>query len=91
MSTVVYSVMLYAAPVWQKALNFAKYRGMTEKVQRRISLPICSSYRTVSTETSVLLADTPPFDLHVEKRLEVQRRGKKNTRGYGSNHKPMAK
>lgn len=76
MSTVVYSIMLYAAPVWQRALRFAKYREMAERVQRRISLRVCSAYRTVSTEAAILLADTPPFDLLVQERVELHRRGK---------------
>lgn len=76
MSSVVYSILLYAAPVWRKAINIAKYRKLTEKVQRRISLRICSAYRTLSTEAAVLLADTPPIDLLIEERTELYRRGK---------------
>lgn len=72
---VVYSVLLYGAPTWERALRYAKYRKLLEKVQRRIALRICSAYRTVSLEAVVLLAGTPPIDLLVDERVEVHNRG----------------
>lgn len=73
LASVVDSVMLYAAPVWVRALKQKSGRGILEKVQRRTALRICSAYRTASTEAVVVLAGVPPLELLAEERCRIYR------------------
>ena len=61
--SVVQSVVLYAAPAWEGALKFKKYRSMIRAVERKCAISITAAYRTVSTEAVGALAGFPPFDL----------------------------
>lgn len=63
-----YSVVLYAAPMWQEALKFRKYREVLERMQRRALLRVRRAYRTTSTLVLQVIGGTPPTDLLVEER-----------------------
>jgi len=63
-STVVYSQLLYAAPVLAlTAVRAASNRTSLITPQRTMALRAIRAYRTVYDEASLLLADMPSMDL----------------------------
>jgi hypothetical protein len=75
MASVVNSVVLYGAPIWQEALQYKKYRERLEKVQRLMALRVCSAYRTVSTVALQVVGALIPIDLMVEERTTQYQQG----------------
>ena len=65
------SILMYGAPIWRRALRHKKYVDMMARVQRKLALRICSSYRTVSLEAIQVLAGVVPLELLVEERVEI--------------------
>lgn len=56
-SNVIHSVLLYGAPVWAEAFGqYKSYQISIDRIQRSLALRIISAYRTVSYESSLLLA-----------------------------------
>ena len=70
-SSAVTSILLYGAPIWGRALKYAKYVEMVSRVQRKMAIRICSAYRTVSLEAVQVLAGVVPVDLLVRERTRV--------------------
>lgn len=70
-ATVIYSIVLYAAPIWGDILKKNKWRKKLEGVQRAIMLRVGSAYRTVSTEALQVITGTLPIDLMVQERIAV--------------------
>lgn len=75
MSTVL-STILYAAPVWAKALKHKKYQKMLETVNRRLAIGVTSAYRTISSAAVQAVAGVPPIELLVKEREEIHKNGK---------------
>jgi endonuclease/exonuclease/phosphatase family metal-dependent hydrolase len=69
LAAVVGSVMLYAAPIWAKAMRINRARDRLQRVQRRMALRVCCAYRTVGAQKAGVLARLPPIELVVEDRL----------------------
>ncbi|XP_046662709.1 uncharacterized protein LOC124355591 [Homalodisca vitripennis] len=69
LGSVAHSVMLYAAPIWQRAMDHNQSRKKQEQTQRRVALRVSSAYRTVSTEEALVISGTVPIKLQVEKRI----------------------
>ncbi|KAI5717436.1 hypothetical protein M8J77_005918 [Diaphorina citri] len=67
---VVYSTLLYGAPIWNRACATAKQK-YGEKVQRKIMIKICRAYRTTSTAALQVLSKHPPIELLVEERAKL--------------------
>jgi hypothetical protein len=65
---VIQSIILYAAPVWQSAMNHETNRALIKSAQRLASQRICSAYRTVSYEGLMVVAGTIPLHLLAEER-----------------------
>ena len=63
--------VLYAAPVWAKALQNHAIQRRLFSGQRFVALRIVSTYRTVSTSVALVLASVPPIDLLAEERQET--------------------
>ena len=78
LASVVYSVILYAAPVWRKALEFKKYIKILERAQRKLMILLGRSYRTASTEALQVVTSSIPVDLLVEERTAVHMKTPKN-------------
>lgn len=76
LNSVVNSIILYAAPVWYKAIEMNKYKYMLLQVQRQMSIRISSAYRTVSTLAAQVLAGTIPIDLLITERQKLRKTGK---------------
>ena len=70
-ASVVHSRLLYAAPVWVKALQNHSIQRRLFSAQRLVALRIVSAYRTASTSAVLVLASVPPIDLLAEERQET--------------------
>ena len=68
---VIQSILLYAAPVWSRALEIRCYKDMITKVQRRALLRVVCGYRTVSAAAAQVIAGVPPIDLLARERREL--------------------
>ncbi|KAG5890828.1 hypothetical protein JTB14_016206 [Gonioctena quinquepunctata] len=75
LSEVIHSIMLYGAgdPIWSEATRVKAYRGMMEKVQRRISLRVTSAYEAVSLRAIQVIIGTVPIYLQVDERERLHR------------------
>jgi hypothetical protein len=62
------SILLYAAPVWAKAMERKAICRSMLRVQRIIALRVCMAYRTVSLEASQVLSGLVPIDLLAKER-----------------------
>jgi len=67
---VVHSIILFGAPVWASEMSQTGIRELA-KVQRRTALRVASAYRTVSTETVLVIADMPPIELMAIERQKI--------------------
>lgn len=73
LATVADSIVLYGAPVWEKAMRSARNRKLLTRTQRQLALRICRAFRTVSTSVTFVLARTVPWNLAVKERSERHR------------------
>lgn len=71
LSSVVSSVMYYAAPVWSCALERAKCRQRLASVQRLSSLRTACAFRTVSDDAIGVIAGKLPVRFAVEERCSL--------------------
>ncbi|XP_033225991.1 uncharacterized protein LOC117178675 [Belonocnema kinseyi] len=72
--SVVQSQLLYAAPIWHKALRKRHLRRKLERVQKLAGIRVASAYRTVSTEGIGVIAEIPPIELLAQERFANIRR-----------------
>jgi len=63
--------LLYAAPVWNEAIQYKKYEHLLEKVNRKMALLITAAYRTAPTTAILVLADVPPVALTLKNRVST--------------------
>lgn len=80
-STVVSSVILYAAPIWSGALKVKSIARKLKSVYRLSVLRVCCSYRTNSDEAAQVIAGMIPIDILADeaKRLDDIKRSSTNT------------
>lgn len=71
LGAVVYSTLFYGIPAWADVLKYKVYRLRLEKVQRKIMLRLCRSYRTTSTVALQVLSGTLPIELMAEERTKI--------------------
>ncbi|KAL4125997.1 hypothetical protein QTP88_010229 [Uroleucon formosanum] len=71
LTTVVHSLLLYAAPVWSGALMFDRNVKTLGGPQRKMALRITSAYYTVSYEAAMVVAGIPPIHLLAKERREL--------------------
>jgi hypothetical protein len=71
LSSVVSSIMFYAAPVWSCALERAKSRRRLDSVQRLSSLRTACAFRTVSDDAIGIIAGKMPVRFAVEERCSL--------------------
>lgn len=74
-STVI-SSLLYAAPVWAKAIKYKVYNEKMNSVLRKLCIGITAAYRTAPGTALGVLAGIPPADLLMEERCEIYKNGK---------------
>ena len=70
-ASVVNSKLLYAAPVWTRALNNHAIQKKLFSAQRGVVMRIVSAYRTVSTSAVLILASVSPIGLLAEEKKET--------------------
>ena len=71
LGSIIYSQLLYGAPVWCNMMNWQKYRTIMDKASRKVTLRICSGYRTMSTIAAEVISGCPPFRLKAEEAVNV--------------------
>ena len=71
MASVVNLKLLYAAPIWNSALNNHAILKKLFSAQRGVMMRIVSAYRTVSTSAVLVVASVSPIDLLAEDRKET--------------------
>lgn len=62
-ASVIFSILLYGAPVWWMSLRDRTIRGRIDNVSRRVAQRVCRAYRTVSCTAALVVAGIPP--LHI--------------------------
>lgn len=70
LTSIIHSKILYAAPVWQTAMNNEKLKRKLLGLQRLAAIRVCSAYRTVSTAAVGVIAGIPPIDIMALERKE---------------------
>lgn len=79
LATVVSSVVLYAAPVWEPALKYKTNVQTLRRIERKYTIAVTSAYRTASTDAVGALAGCPPLDLLAwERARNWEERGEKS-------------
>jgi hypothetical protein len=68
LSSVVDSVILYAAPVWKRAMTTTRAKTKLGRIQRRMALRAACAYRTVGSEAAFVVSGIPPIELLVNER-----------------------
>lgn len=71
LSSVVSSIMLYAAPIWSRALETSQRRQQLSSVQRLGCLRIACAFRTVSDDAISIIAGKLPVEFAVEERCSA--------------------
>jgi len=64
-------LMTYGTPVWEQAASKTRNLVKLQRVQRLINIKISKAYRTVSFETSCVLAGVPPIGIVIEERARL--------------------
>lgn len=80
-ANVIYSVLLYAAPLWASEYE-KRCRKILQlppqiKITRMIAQRVISAYRTVSTDVALVLAKLMPLDIAAYKRMWIYNKIKK--------------
>lgn len=71
LASVVHSQLLYAAPVWHKAIKKKHLCRKLERVQKVAGIRVAGAYRTVSTEAIGVIAEIPPIEMLVHERVQT--------------------
>ncbi|XP_030754182.1 uncharacterized protein LOC115880977 [Sitophilus oryzae] len=75
LASVVSSTILYASPIWERALKYKLYENILDSINRKIALRVTSAYRTSPTKAILVLAGIPPIKLQTEQRSLVYKHG----------------
>ena len=68
---VVSSILLYAAPVWGKALQVTFNGNKLSSVYRRTALRVCSAFRTVSDDAAFVISGMMPIDILADEMTNI--------------------
>lgn len=69
--SVAHSAMLYAAPLWGRAIQTVRYRDKLARIQRKMAIRVCGAYRTISRDAVLAIAGIVPIELQVRERTEL--------------------
>ncbi|KAH0811666.1 hypothetical protein GEV33_011125 [Tenebrio molitor] len=78
LNAVVFSILLYGAPIWEHAMKVERFRNYLERIVRQNAARVSSAYRTASTEALEVIAGFPPIDLLVAERTRVYEEGRES-------------
>uniref|UniRef100_B3P254 GG12100 n=1 Tax=Drosophila erecta TaxID=7220 RepID=B3P254_DROER len=71
LTSVTWATMLYAAPVWARALEVDSYAQGLTATHRLSALRIYSAFRTVSNEAALVIAGIPTLDIIAQENKSV--------------------
>lgn len=71
LANVVSSILLYAAPVWTHGLKIRRHRNRVASVQRKAAIRVTITYRTVSTDATLVISGKIPIRLLAQKRENI--------------------
>jgi hypothetical protein len=61
--SIIYSIILYGAPVWlENIMENTRIRGMIDRITRRLVQRTCRAYRTVSRVSAVPISGIIPSE-----------------------------
>ena len=64
--SILYTLLLYGAPVWAEAMRFENNRLKYIRIQRLMNIKIANTFRNTSTEALCMLAGTTPIIIRKE-------------------------
>mgnify|MGYP003623288889 FL=1 len=67
-------MIVYGAPVWGDALNKLANLRKLQRVQRLINIKMIKGYRTISFDTSCVIAGVPPIGVLIEEKIQLYRK-----------------
>ncbi|XP_030753070.1 uncharacterized protein LOC115880079 [Sitophilus oryzae] len=70
LASIVHSQLLYAAPVWHKVTNNCKLMQRLRRIQRIMSIRVCSTYKKGSGEVIGVIAEIALIDLLIQERYD---------------------
>lgn len=70
LASVVHSQLLYASPAWHSVIGNKKLLQRLARVQKTLSIRICSAYKTISAEAVGVIAGIPPIEFLIQERKE---------------------
>ncbi|KAJ3617034.1 hypothetical protein MTP99_009165 [Tenebrio molitor] len=76
--SVVFSILLYGAPIWEHAMKVERFRNYLKRIVRQNAARVSSAYRTASTEALEVIAGFPPIDLLVAERTRLYEEGRES-------------
>jgi len=71
LSSVLMSTVLYAAPLWARAINTPSYLKGVEATNRLSAIRVCCSFRTVYAKAALLLAGMIPLKFLVVESSDI--------------------
>lgn len=84
LTSVVNSILLYAAPIWADAMGIQSYARGAKSVHRRSALRVARAFRTVSYDAVCVLADMPPIDLIAQERARLYLRKREGASNWNT-------
>lgn len=81
LASVVVSTILYAAPVWERALLVDTYRRKLESIYRRCAIRVICGYRTISLDAACVISGLTPIDILAEEASRIRQEMIRNPRG----------
>jgi hypothetical protein len=78
LNAVVFSILLYGAPIWEHAMKVERFRNYLKRIVRQNAARVSSAYRTALTEALEVIAGFPPIDLLVAERTRVYEEGRES-------------
>ncbi|XP_060522404.1 uncharacterized protein LOC132699608 [Cylas formicarius] len=71
--SVVTSILLYGASIWEQAVEKKVYKRILSSVQRRVAIRVSEAYRTTSNKALIMvIARIPPINLLVKCRARIE-------------------
>jgi len=64
-------LLVYGAPVWNKAMRKRNYKARLLRVQRLINIKMAKPYRTVSNEALCVLTGMMPIDKQIDQEAQL--------------------
>lgn len=64
-------VLVYGAPVWEKALTKGNNIKKYQRVQRLINIKMAKAYRTLSYDASCIIAGVEPIKIIIEEKINI--------------------